>query len=151
MTEEIIWEGKPSQAMYALHHGIAALIAAFSMIIGFPIIAAVPLIYMMYLYLDADNTEYRITTERIITRRGILTKRTDEIETFRIGDVSVEEPLILRFFSLGNANAYTTDASVTLAVIEAVPNFNEIKEWLRMSALDRRKERGIIEFDGRGA
>src|ERR1043165_4623776 len=55
---------------------------------AFLALAALSFVYLVTVILVVKATQYEITSERIRIRRGIVTKRTDELELYRAVDTS---------------------------------------------------------------
>src|SRR5215204_1645093 len=105
--ERILFKGNPS--IVSILGSLILCIAVFAALcvglvvfwnelpkgIGRQIIFWVPVIPMLFLlgkYVALKFVEYEITSERIKTIRGILSKRTDELELYRVKDTSLIEP-----------------------------------------------------------
>jgi uncharacterized membrane protein YdbT with pleckstrin-like domain len=57
------------------------------------------------------TTKYTLTTHRLIVETGIISKRVDDIELYRIKDTKSDQGLIDRLLQIGSVNVNTTDAS----------------------------------------
>jgi hypothetical protein len=81
--------------------------------------------------------------------RGIVSKRTDELELYRVKDTSLIEPFIYRMFSVGNISVVTNDASTPTLELRAIKNAKEIREELRASIEEcrARKRTGLVELE----
>ena len=132
-TETLIWDGHPSQWT------------------NFPIfllcILIVPIPFAFWRWLQTRCFEYRITTERVVIKRGVFTKRTDELELYRVKDTSLIEPFWLRLVSLGHIDLTTSDRSTPLVRIAAVPQASRLREELRQHVERMRALRGVRETD----
>ena len=73
-AEKTLFEGNPSMIP-----GVFALMIA-TLTLG---------IALVYFYIRSRQTHYKITTQRIIIERGILSKKMDQIDTYRINDFVV--------------------------------------------------------------
>src|SRR5262245_39566167 len=60
--------------------------------------AAVALAYAFVRWLVIRFRVYEVTNERLRLTTGILTRRTDELELYRVKDATLVEPLATRFF-----------------------------------------------------
>ena len=136
-NEKKIWVATPSQVMN-LHVFI---------ICGLLFWAVVPLFYALYKWLAVKSIKYELSNERLITRSGILNKKTDELELYRVKDYQFEQPILLRFFSLGNIVLRTSDRSHSEVVIRAIENGEELRETLRSHVEACRVKKGVKEVD----
>lgn len=112
-------------------------------------LAAASAIHMLVIVLIVKATQYEVTSERIRIRRGIMTKRTDELELYRANDTSLIEPLTLRMFGLGTIEIRTMDASNPTVYLEAVHGARRLREDLRKHIELCRERKGVrvTEFD----
>ena len=92
---------------------------------------------------------YEITSERIKVIRGIMSKRTDELELYRAKDTSLIEPFLYRMFGVGNIVIVTNDTTTPTLELKGLKNANAIREQLRTSIEEcrQRKRTGIVELE----
>jgi uncharacterized membrane protein YdbT with pleckstrin-like domain len=112
-------------------------------------LAVLALVYLLAVIWVVKTTQYEVTSERIRIRRGILTKRTDELELYRANDTSLIEPLLLRLFGLGTIEVRTMEAGVAGVSLEAVHGARGLRERLR-SCIEEcrdRKRVQVTEFE----
>ena len=102
--EKLLWSGSPSQVI-----NIPAFV-----VLGLLFWLVVPVILIFWRWLNTHMTKYELTTERFRTRSGVLNKKLEELELYRVRDYRLEEPFYLRIFSLGNI-VLQTPAGVQLA------------------------------------
>jgi uncharacterized membrane protein YdbT with pleckstrin-like domain len=107
----------------------------------------VPVVYGISAFLQVKNHIYTITTERLIEEVGVLSKITDELELFRVKDITYVQPFSLRMFGCGNIILDTSDKSSPLLVIHAIKNARPVIELLRKNVQIMRKKRGVREID----
>ncbi len=84
---------------------------------------------------------------------GILNKKLDELELYRVKDSTLEQPLLLRMFGLGNITIMSSDVSLPVLQLSAVPGAYEAREKLRLAVeaeRDRKRVRDINLSDGDG-
>lgn len=138
MSEERdIWVGTPSQV---INLGSFILLGLFFWLIF-------PLFMILWKWLTVKNTKYELTTQRLRTRHGILNKKTDELELYRVRDYKLDQPLFLRLFSLGNIILITSDKSHPQVILTAIPNGEELKEQLRTFIEECRSKKRVMEVD----
>lgn len=136
--EKIIWSGNPSQV---LNIGVFVVCILTCFLI-------IPIFYALWKWLVIKCTRYVITTEKIKITTGILSTRTDYLELYRINDITFEQPLFLRVFSLGNLKLTTSDISTPELVLQAIPSteslHNEIRKCIEMQR-DKKRAR-VVDF-----
>jgi uncharacterized membrane protein YdbT with pleckstrin-like domain len=110
---------------------------------------AIPLLVFMFRWIALNFLTYEITSERVKVIKGIFSKRTDELELYRVKDTSLVEPFVYRMFSVGNIVVVTNDASTPTLELRAVKNAKEIREQLRASVEEcrTRKRTGLVELE----
>ncbi len=136
--EKIIWSGTPSQI---LNFGvfIICLLTCF---------LVVPIFYALWKYLVVKCTKYVITTERIKITTGVFSTKTDYLELYRINDITFEQPLLLRIFSLGNLKLITSDTSTPELTLQAIPSSEELQNEIRKHIETQRdkKRARVVDF-----
>ena len=132
--EETIWSGSPSQIV-----NLGTFIFCTLTVILLPI--------AFWKWLVIKNTKYELTNQRLKISRGVLNKRRDDLELYRIKDYIIQEPLFLRLFSLGNLRLETSDKSNKILTIRAVPNTIELKDTIRTLVETIRVNRRVQELD----
>lgn len=154
-TEEIIWQGSQSQVInlgkFILYLIISAAITVASTFI-FPllaVIAFIPIVLIFWNWLLVRTKRYKITNERVMFITGIFSKRTDTLEFYRVRDVDLYEPLMLRIFKKGNIELLSTDTTTPKFLLKAVPNPKVLMDKLRTAVEQRRDVKRVrgIEFD----
>jgi uncharacterized membrane protein YdbT with pleckstrin-like domain len=156
MNEEVVlFRGSPSLLVRAgtffvgllLIAGFIAAAAKWNPLIS--IGAGVVMIYLIGVAMLIRTQVFEVTNERVRWRRGILTKRTDEIELYRVMDASLVEPFLLRMGNAGNIEIRSADASTPSLILPAVKGAAELREKLRISIENCRARKGVkvTEFD----
>ncbi len=136
--EEIIWSGNPSQV---LNLGIFILcLLTFFLII--------PIFYAFWKWLVVKCTRYIITVERVKVKTGVFSTKTDYLELYRINDMTFEQPLFLRLFSLGNLRLITSDVSTPELILYAIPASNSVQNEIRKHIEKQRdkKHARVVDF-----
>jgi len=130
--ESFVWSGSPSQVTNMgtfVFWGVLALTL---------FLAPVSVIVILWKYLVVKNTKYELTSQRLKTQTGVLTKTNDEVELYRVKDTQFDQPFFLRLFGLGNVLLFSTDVSSPLVKIVAVPNASALREQIRTLVEERR-------------
>ena len=136
-SESLIWEGSSSQwSNFPLYF----LCALFFWLV-------IPGFIALWRWIDTKCFIYRVTTDRVVMTRGVFSKRTDELELYRVKDTTLLEPFWLRLVSLGHIDLTTSDRSTPAVRIRAIPNPGELREQLRRNVERLRTLKGIREVD----
>ncbi len=135
--EQTLWQGHPSHVKDLGFH-LACLL--FSWLI-------VPLGMMLWRYLDTRFHQHEVTSERIRITRGILSKRMDELELYRVKDTSIDQPFFLRLFKLANVVIRSSDASTPVLTLQAIAEAKQIRENIRGCVEKLREKKRVREVD----
>lgn len=135
--EKDVWFGTPSQVV---NLGSFVLWGLFFWLVF-------PLLIILWKWLVIRNTKYELTTQRLRMRHGVLNKKTDELELYRIRDYKLDQPFFLRMFSLSNIILETSDRSHPQVVLRAIKNGEELRESLRTFVEECRTRKRVREVD----
>ena len=135
--ERDIWYGTPSQV---INLGSFIFLGLFFWLV-------IPLLIILWKWLTIKYTKYELTTQRLRTRYGILNKKTDELELYRVRDYKLVQPFFLRIFSLSNIVLETSDKSHPQVILQAIPNGEQLREKLRTHVEECRMKKRVREVD----
>ena len=135
--EKLLWEGTPSQMVFFWPYVFCFLSA----------VLVLPIFIALYNYLRIKTTNYTLTNQRIRLREGIINKKTEELELYRILDFSAREPFFLRMFGLGNIILTTMDQSDPLFEISGVSEPQKVLDEIRVHEKVARANSKISEIE----
>ena len=151
--EQTIWRGNPSQGLNFKFYLISILLCLFILALTVVlwdrfqskplVLLIVPAILALWKWIEIKSRVYEISTERIKTITGILSKQTEELELYRVKDTTLLEPLSLRMFHAGTITLTTNDQTNPITELEAIPAANQIREDLRKYVEICRKKHGV--------
>jgi membrane protein YdbS with pleckstrin-like domain len=156
MAEEPIWKGTSSQwknakayVLVVIALGVGGWLHWGSQQVGWWVFlpAAVLAVWALWRLIVIKSTTYSLTTERLITTHGILTKVTDTLELYRVRDMQVVQPLMLRMLGLQNIHVITTDSTTAELIIDYIPAKEELGDRLRKSVEDCRLAKRVRSMD----
>jgi uncharacterized membrane protein YdbT with pleckstrin-like domain len=136
-SDSLVWNGSPSQMVNVPVFVACALL--FWLVI--------PVGVAIWKWLVVRNLRYELTTERLRVRHGVLNKALEEIELYRVRDYKLEQPLLLRMFSLGNITVTSTDVSQPFVLIYAIRNCEQVREQIRFYVEDCRTRKRVRAID----
>ena len=91
---------------------------------------------------------YRVTTRRIVVETGVLSKRLEQIDLYRIADYTVDRPFGQRVMGTGNLLLKTFDKSTPeLDVYEIKTDVVALYEKLRTATEAEKARRGVRMVD----
>jgi uncharacterized membrane protein YdbT with pleckstrin-like domain len=138
--ERIIFKGNPSQIPNIGYYLLCIILAP---------LLGLGVIMFLVRYLETKFTKFEITNERIIQQNGVLSRRTNETELYRVKDIILDEPFFLRIFGLSNVLIVTSDRTSPLILVNAIENGGVIRRELREAVELRRDKKGVREMDFR--
>lgn len=102
--------------------------------------------------LKSFTERYEATNERLKIEYGILNRRTEEIELFRVQDMSVERSVFDRMFGVGNIVIVSGDATGSTTVLYDIADAENVKDMIRNAArVERQRHRvGVFEENWEG-
>lgn len=105
-------------------------------------------IYLAYRYFQVKGTSYRITTRRLVLETGILSKKLEQVDLYRVTDYSVERPFTQRLMGTGNLILETVDRTTARVVIRDVKtDVVALYEAVRAATESDRARRGVKMVD----
>ncbi len=157
-TEKELFSGHPA-VIYDVKQFLPFLVALLvSVLVGYgvrspkgPLYAFVVLVVSWggicaYFYAKSRSVHYTITTQRIKLERGMLSKRQENLELFRIDHFELRKPLGMRLLGLAALHLFSSDAEFEDFYIYGVPNMEALGETLRERQLGERSRRGLTTF-----
>ena len=154
--ETLVWRGTPSNWTNFGTYFFCLLLAA-GVVAGYyfvtppqPLILlglAVPVLWMLVSWIAIRCHRYEITSERVKITTGLLSRRTNELELYRVRDYSVEEPFWLRLVGCGNIELLTADRTSPSFKLRAVPHAATLKDQIRTHTERMRQRRGVRDIE----
>lgn len=137
--EALLWSDSPSQIT-----NLGVFI-----ICGLTFWLIVPIFVALWAYLQVKYSSYELTNQRFRLTYGVLSRRTDELELYRVKDSSFVQPFFLRIFSLANVIMTTSDISTPMVAINAIPaaEAKDLRETIRLHVERLRASKRVREVD----
>lgn len=104
-AEELLFEGRPALV------GHAGELLLCILTLG---------LWLIPLYFRSIGVHYRITNRRIVVETGVLSKRLEQVDLYRISDYAVDRPFLQRLLGTGNLLLTTIDKSTPLLGVYGV-------------------------------
>lgn len=146
--EQTIWKGHPAFIVNLPMDILAIIFVGIIFYFNLPLFVLIlPLVFILWNFLTTNTTIYHLTTERLKSSYGVFNKRIDELELYRVKDYRIEQPFVLRIFSLGNIILDTSDKSNPMIILRAVPDSEKLLNSIRINVEERRKLKSIREVD----
>lgn len=138
--EELIWRGASS---HVRNFWLYVACWAFCWLV-------VPFLIWLWRWLELRNRIYELTTERLKITQGIFSRRSDDLELYRVRDTAVSQPFLYRLFNRADIVLNTTDTTTPTVVLECVPDPFTLRDRLRaaVEACRDRKRARVAELNG---
>ncbi len=136
--EQTLFDGHPA---YRQDWLIYVLCVPLAFLMGLGLVIA------LWMFLKAKYTHYTLTSQRLILSVGVFSRRTTECEIYRIQDIAIEEPFLMRILGLGNLVLTTSDNDQRRIVLNALPEVRGIKEELRKAVENLKTRKQVREFN----
>lgn len=168
--EKPVWKGSPSHwtrfgtylfwtlvlvALAAaggwLRLGKCAFLGSWGPPIGLGVLAllVVPLFVLLRAFLVTRTTRYELTTQRILSSTGVFSRRTDNLELYRVDDLNVIQPFFLRLAGLANLVVVTSDKTTPTLTLAGLRDANALRDTMRKhveECRDRKRTR-VVDMD----
>jgi membrane protein YdbS with pleckstrin-like domain/ribosomal protein S27E len=166
MDGEIFFEGTLSRVVLAgplLTSVILIVIAAIIFLKGAPIlrksgyestaalgslaVVLFALFYSLFKWVTFKSRIYRVTSDRIEYEYGILARRINNTDLWRIQDITFSQNLFQRMFRLGRIIILSSDKDSPVITIGPVYNARELYDNIKKAMLKADRRRGVIHIE----
>jgi uncharacterized membrane protein YdbT with pleckstrin-like domain len=131
--EEVLFDGNP-----ALVPSLGALLLVF-LTVG---------LWLIPLWWRSRARHYRLTTKRVVVETGILNKRLEQVDLYRVSDYTVLRPISQRIMGTGNLVLRTLDqTSPVVAVASIKADVVVLYERIRAATEAEKRKRGVRVMD----
>lgn len=110
-------------------------------------LSVLALLNLAYQILRVWCIRYEIDTEELRYYSGVLSRKHEYIELYRVKDFLIERPLIYRLFGLGNLTIYTSDKTTPVLHLYAIREPEEKYKILRCLVELNRRKKHVFEVD----
>ena len=162
MPEETLWSGSSSQIKNVKPFAVCALaLIAILALVGWLmkkdwgmsfsnyvlLLALAPIGVAIWKWLLVRSRKYQLTTERILVTSGIFNVVTDSNELYRVKDLRMTQPLLLRFFGLENIELTTSDVTSQFVCVDHVKKSEKLGDRIRVQVEACRVAKGSREME----
>jgi membrane protein YdbS with pleckstrin-like domain len=133
----IIYEGYPSWKAWFWSYAAAAVLS----------LALVGLLWMLFLNLRRKSRRYRLTDRTIDYEVGILSKRVETMQLWRVQDLDFRQSVLERMLGVATIHIMTKDATDPVIELRGLPASREIFDRLKDACDLARQQRvvGVVE------
>ena len=132
--EKPIFELKPSGRAY-----LGLILWGFVLLPVF-LIGVLLLLHAWYL---VASTRYRLTTQRLFVQTGLVAKQLEEVELFRVKDVTLSQGVLQRMLGVGTVVVLSTDDTAPRLELAGLRDPMGVKEQIRGAFRAARQREGM--------
>lgn len=85
-----------------------------------------------------NTTSYKITSQRIMVKTGLIGKNVEEIELLRVRDLSVAQSIMQRMLGIGTLTVFSDDTSSPQLLFKKIRDAQTVKDVLRKAVRDEK-------------
>ena len=89
------------------------------------------------------STRYRLTTQRLFAQTGLIAKNLEEVELFRVKDVTLRQGVLDRLLGVGTVTVLSTDDTAPKLELAGIRDPVAAKEALRTAFRAARQREGL--------
>jgi uncharacterized membrane protein YdbT with pleckstrin-like domain len=105
-------------------------------------------IWLVPLWWQSRGRHYRLTTRRVVVETGILNKRLEQVDLYRVSDYTVLRPVSQRILGTGNLLLRTLDrTSPEVLVSNIKTDVVELYERIRAATEAEKQKHGVRVMD----
>jgi membrane protein YdbS with pleckstrin-like domain len=126
--------------------GQIAAISKYRIIFGVGLCIFVPLV-LFYKAFKLKMMHYEVTPERIEFSRGILDRKVDNIDMFRVIDLKMRRSLLDCIVGVGTVGLITTDKTDPIFNFEKVRRARLLYDVIKVASLDADRRTGVVHVE----
>ncbi len=88
-------------------------------------------------------TKYALSDDRLFLEKGLLNMNADEIQLYRVRDISLSISLWQRIFGMGTITIQSSDQTHPIMEIKNIVHPREVKELIHEQVESVREERNV--------
>ena len=89
------------------------------------------------------STRYRLTTQRLFAQTGLIAKNLEEVELFRVKDVTLRQGVLDRLLGVGTVTVLSTDDTAPRLALAGIRDPLAAKEAIRTAFRAARQREGM--------
>jgi uncharacterized membrane protein YdbT with pleckstrin-like domain len=132
LHEDIIWEGRPTWRAWPVRWVLGWLLL--------PVLVGG--ILLLLVWMRTRSTRWRIESER-----GLLSKRVDTLELWRVRDVEFRQSLLDRIAGVSSLFVTAHDGSQPVLEVRGAPGDRSVYDRLMSSVMQARQQRGVMNIN----
>jgi len=122
------------------------MIGQYRVIAGIGLIVVVALILLLRM-VKLKMTYYEVTPERVEWSRGILDRRVDNLDMFRVIDLKMRRSIFDCIFGIGTVGLITTDKTDPEFVFEKIRRPRRLYDIIKKASLDADRQNRVVHME----
>ncbi len=115
-----------------------------SILLGIPLVFLLVGVFMLLgVWYNVASRRYRLTSQRLFVQRGLVAKHLEEVELFRVKDVTVRQSFLQRILGCGTVTVLSSDDTTPVLEISGISTPVDVKEAIRNAFRAARKREGL--------
>jgi len=143
---EVIEEQPGGSSKFALTEEQALVFGKYRVIAGLGLGVFVILLLLLKM-VKLKMTHYEVTTERIEWSRGILDRRVDNLDMFRVIDLRLRRSLLDCILGIGTVGLITTDKTDPEFTFEKIRNSRRLYDVIKKASLDADRRDRVLHLE----
>ena len=111
------------------------------------VICALVVLRLLIGILKLKMVYYEVSNDRIEWSRGILDRRVDNIDMFRVVDLKMRRSLLDCIFGVGTVALITTDKTDPEFVFEKVRDCRDLYDIIKKASLEADRKTGVVHLE----
>ncbi|MCA1858322.1 PH domain-containing protein [Massilia oculi] len=103
-----------------------------------------PIPVLVYYWLQWRTTRYALTSQRMRVTSGVLSRRVEEVELFRVRDIELHASFVERLCGVATLRIHSNDRTAPTLAFEGIARAAWVKEALRERVLVLRETKRRI-------
>lgn len=101
------------------------------------------IIILLNVWYHVATLRYRLTSQRLFVQKGLIAKHLEELELFRVKDITLHQGILQRILGFGSITVLSTDDSNPHIELIGINQPMKIKEIMRNAFRAARKLEGV--------
>jgi uncharacterized membrane protein YdbT with pleckstrin-like domain len=102
---------------------------------------------LLWVVAKTRGTRWKVTSRRIERELGILSKRVDNVELWRVRDVQYRQSLWERIFGVSSLIITSEDSASPLLELRGLPPSRAAYDALMSAVMTARQQRGVVNLN----
>jgi uncharacterized membrane protein YdbT with pleckstrin-like domain len=137
-VEEMSWLGSPTgeESAFAGYREIIAIV-----------LAVLVILRLLIKIVKLKMTRYEVTTDRIEWSRGVLDRKMDNLDMFRIIDMRMRRTLFDCIFDIGTITLITTDKTSPNFTFQKIKRPRQLYDIIKKASLEADKRGSVVHLE----